>query len=108
MAYVAKHKYARISAQKVRPFADLIRGHSADSALNILRYHPNRGARMVEKVLKSAMANAEDRRAPRVADLIVVDVRIDGGPLSRRWRAKARGMSMTILKRTSHITVELE
>ena len=108
MDYVAKHKYARISAQKVRPFADLIRGHSADSALNILRYHPNRGARMIEKVLKSAMANAEDRRAPKVADLIVADVRIDGGPLSRRWRAKARGMSMTILKRTSHITVVLK
>lgn len=105
--YVAKHKYARISAQKVRPFADLIRGETADEALNILRYHPNRGARMLEKVLQSAMANAQDRRAHNPNRLIVTDVRIDGGPSSRRWRAKARGMSMTIIKRTSHITVEL-
>ena len=105
--YVAKHKYARISARKVRPFADLIRGETADSALNILRYHPNRGARMLEKVLVSAMANARERRAANANHLIVVDVRIDGGPSSRRWRAKARGMSMTMIKRTSHITVEL-
>ena len=105
--YVAKHKYARISAQKVRPFADLIRGETADSALNILRYHPNRGARMLEKVLRSAMANARERRAPNANRLVVIDARIDGGPSSRRWRAKARGMSMTITKRTSHITVEL-
>jgi len=105
--YVAIHKYARISARKVRPFADLIRGETADSALNILRYHPNRGARMVEKVLQSALANAKDKRVPNANNLTVVDARVDGGPSSRRWRAKARGMSMTMIKRTSHITVEL-
>jgi len=105
--YVAKHKFARMSARKIRPFADLIRGETADSALNILRYHPNRGARMVEKVLKSAMANARDRRAHNASGLTVVDARVDGGPSSRRWRPKARGSSMTIIKRTSHITVEL-
>ena len=105
--YVAKHKFARMSARKVRPFADLIRGETVDSALNILRYHPNRGARMIEKVLKSAMANARDRRAPNAHNLTVIDARVDGGPSSRRWRPKARGSSMTIIKRTSHITVEL-
>jgi len=105
--YVAKHKYARMSARKVRPFADLIRGETADSALNILRYHPNRGARMIEKVLRSAMANARDRRAHNANNLTVIDVRVDGGPSQRRWRPKARGSSMTIIKRTSHITVEL-
>jgi len=105
--YVAMHKYARMSAQKIRPFADLIRGETADSALNILRYHPNRGARMIEKVLKSALANAHDRRAHNPSGLIVIEVRIDGGPLSRRWRAKSRGASTTIIKRTSHISVEL-
>ena len=105
--YVAKHKFARISARKVRPFADLIRGETADKALSILRYHPNRGARMLEKVLKSAMANAKDRRAPNSNNLTVVEARVDGAKSSRRWRAKARGMSMTIIKRTSHITVEL-
>ena len=62
--YTAKHKFAVISAQKVRPFANLIRGQYADDAMNILKAYPNRGARLVEKVLKSAMANAEDRNEP--------------------------------------------
>ncbi len=62
MAYQAVHRFARISARKVRPLADLIRGKHADEALDILRYMPQRGARLLEKVLKSAMGNAEDRR----------------------------------------------
>ena len=62
MAYEAVHRFARISARKVRPLADLIRGKFADDALDILRYQPHRGARLLEKVLRSAMANAEDRR----------------------------------------------
>ena len=63
MAYEAVHRFARISARKVRPLADLIRGKHADEALDILRYMPQRGARLLEKVLKSALGNAEDRRA---------------------------------------------
>ncbi len=69
MAYEAVHRFARISARKVRPLADLIRGKFADEALDMLRYQPQRGARMLEKVLKSALGNAEDRRAPNVGDL---------------------------------------
>lgn len=107
MGYQAKHRYARISPRKVRPFADLIRGKRADEALNILRYHPNRGARMLEKVVRSALANAEDRRESNLRDLEVVDVRVDVGPMFRRMRAKARGMSTIIKKRMSHISVEL-
>ena len=72
MAYTATHRFARISARKVRPLADLIRGKLADEALDILKYQPQRGARMLEKVLKSAMGNAEDRRARNVRDLLVV------------------------------------
>ena len=75
MAYEAVHRYARISPRKVRPLADMIRGKFADNALNILRYQPQRGARMLEKVLKSALANAEDRRASRLGDLVVIEVR---------------------------------
>ncbi len=105
MAYEAKHRFARISPRKVRPFADLIRGKSADQALNILRYHPNRGARMLEKVLQSALANAEDRRAPNLGGLLVVDVRVDGGPMIKRMKPKARGMAAIIKKRMSHISV---
>ncbi len=108
MAYEAKHRFARISPRKVRPFADLIRGKSADEALNILRYHPNRGARLLEKVVKSALANAEDRRAANVNRLRVVDVRVDGGPMVKRLRPRARGMSTVIKKRMSHISVALE
>ena len=108
MAYLAKHRFARISPRKVRPLADLIRGKFADEALEILRYHPNRGARMLEKVLKSALANAEDRHAAHLNDLMVVDVRVDGGPMVRRLKPKARGMASVIKKRMSHISVALE
>ena len=71
MAYTAIHRHARISARKVRPLADLIRGKRADDALAILRYQPQRGARLLEKVLKSALGNAEDQRAPNVGGLVV-------------------------------------
>ena len=63
MAYKATHRFARISARKVRPLADLVRGKYADEALDILKYMPHRGARLLEKVIKSALGNAEDRRA---------------------------------------------
>jgi len=108
MAYEAVHRYARISPRKVRLMADMIRGKYADDALNILRLQPNRGARMLEKVLKSAMANAEDRRAEGIDDLVVTDVRVDGGPMFKRMRPRARGMSMIIQKRMSHIKVALD
>ena len=108
MAYEAVHRFARISPRKVRPLADLIRGKYADDALDILRYHPNRGARMLEKVLRSALANAEDRRAAKLNDLMVVDVRVDGGPMFKRLRPKARGMAAVLKKRMSHIRVALE
>jgi large subunit ribosomal protein L22 len=78
MAYTATHRFARISPRKVRSLANLIRGKHADEALDILKYMPHRGARLLEKVLKSALGNAEDRRAPNVADLVVVDARVDG------------------------------
>ena len=108
MAYEAVHRFARISPRKVRPLADLVRGKFADDALNILRLQPNRGARMLEKVLKSALANAEDRRAENLRLLVVTDVRIDGGPMFKRMRPRARGMSMIIQKHMSHIRVALQ
>jgi large subunit ribosomal protein L22 len=108
MAYEAVHRFARISARKVRPLADLIRGKHADEALDILRYQPQRGARLLEKVLKSALGNAEDRRAPNIQNLVVVDVRIDGGPMFKRVRPRARGMAFMIKKRMSHIRVAVD
>ena len=108
MAYTATYRFARISARKVRPLADLVRGKLADEALEILRYQPHRGARMLEKVLHSALSNAEDRRATNLRHLIVTDCRVDGGPMFKRMRPHARGMASVLLKRFSHIHVELE
>ncbi len=108
MAYRATHKHARISPRKVRPLADLIRGKQADEALSILKYQPHRGARMLEKVLKSAMGNAEDRRATQVGRMVVVEARVDGGPMLKRIRPRARGMAFMILKRMSHIHVAVD
>jgi len=108
MAYTATHRHARISATKVRPIADLIRGKRVDDALAILRYQPQRGARMLEKVLKSALGNAEDQRAPNIGGLRVVDARVDGGPMFKRVRPRARGMAHVIKKRFAHIKISIE
>lgn len=105
MAYTAKHSHARISATKVRPLADLVRGKRVDDALAILKVQPHRGARMLEKVIQSAFANAEDRGAPNRAGLRVVEVRVDGGPMFKRVRPRARGMAHVIKKRFAHISV---
>jgi len=94
-----------MSAQKIRPFADLVRGKFADEALELLACYPNRGAKLLAAVIKSAIANAEDLRAQNLADLEVLDVRVDGGPMARRFRPAARGSSRIYRKRSSHITV---
>jgi large subunit ribosomal protein L22 len=103
----ATHRFARISVRKVRPLLDLIRGHYADDALDLLKYMPHRGARMVEQVLKSAMANAEDKGIRNVGALIVVDARGEGGPMFKRLMPRARGMAYLIRRRTAHIQVGL-
>jgi large subunit ribosomal protein L22 len=108
MGYKATHRFARISARKVRALANLVRGKYADEALDILRYMPHRGARLLEKVIKSALGNAEDLRATNVADLQVKDCRIDGGPMFKRIRPQARGMAFVVRRRMAHISVELE
>jgi len=108
MAYSAVHRHVRISARKVRAIADLIRGKKADEALNILRYQTQRGARLLEKVLKSALANAEDRRARDLRNLRVVEARVDGGPMFKRIQPRSRGQAFMILKRTSHIHVSVD
>ena len=113
MAYQASHKYARISSRMVRPLANLVRGKFADEALEILRYQPHRGARMLEKVILSAVGNAQDTEqnsgeSYNVTELVVVDARIDGGPMFKRFQPRSRGQAFTILKRTSHISVVLK
>lgn len=104
----ACHKHARISATKVRPFADMIRGKTVEEGLNALKYLPNRGARVLEQVLQSARANAEDRGARNVDHLPIVEARVDGGPMFKRLQPRARGMAFLIRRRFSHVHVAIE
>ncbi len=108
MGFTATYRFARISPRKVRLMADLVRGKFADEALDLLRFQPHRGARMLEKVIRSALANAEDRRVARLDMLILTDVRVDGGPMFKRMMPRARGMASIIKRRMSHIRVTLE
>lgn len=113
MAFKASHRFIRISARKVRPLATMIRGKFADEALDILKYQPERGARLLEKVLKSALGNAQDPeqnqgRNVRVEQLVVTDARVDGGPMFKRIRPVSRGMAYMIKRRSAHIHVALE
>lgn len=107
MEYRASHRYSDMSARKVRPFADLVRGKSVDEALQLLRFKPNRAARLLEAVLRSAMGNADDRGARDVEDLLVVDARIDDGPMFKRIMPRARGTAFMILRRMCHIHVAI-
>ncbi len=104
----ATHRYARISPTKIRPFADMIRGLSAEQGLLALAFEPNRGARFLEKVLKSAVANAEDRGVRSPDRLKISEARVDGGPMFKRVHARARGMANIIRRRTAHIHVAVD
>lgn len=108
MAYIASHRFARIAATKILPFATLIRGRRAGEAVELLKYVPNRGARMLEKVLKSAMANAEDQGARNVDRMVVVEARANGGPMFKRIMPRARGMAYMIKRRFAHIDVKID
>ena len=105
--YKATHRFARISVLKLRPLLDLIRGKYADDAPDILKYMPHRGARLIEQVLKSAMANAEDKGVRNAGDLVVADARGDGGPMFKRLMPRARGMAYLIRRRSAHIAIGL-
>jgi len=107
MEYKAKHRFADMSARKIRPFATLVRGRAADEALELLRYLPNKSARLLEQVIKSALGNAEDRGARAIDDLVVSEARVDGGPFMKRIMPRARGTAYQIKRRYSHIHVTL-
>jgi len=105
MDFTAKHRFADMNARKIRQFAALIRGRNADEALELLRFYPNRGARLLEAVLKSAVGNAEDQGAIEADDLVVVESRVDGGPIMKRFMPRARGSAFPIKRRYAHIVV---
>ncbi|MFP6680647.1 MAG: 50S ribosomal protein L22 [Gammaproteobacteria bacterium] len=105
MATMARLKNARISAQKVRLVANQIRGMPVDSAINLLTFSNKKAAKIIKKVLESAIANAEHNDAADVDELTVSEIMIDEGTTMKRWRPRARGRANKILKRMSHVTV---
>jgi large subunit ribosomal protein L22 len=100
-------RYIRLSPTKARLIADLIRGKSVAEALSILQYSPQRAARRLEKVLRSAIANAEHNHQVRSFEDLRVGAHIDGGPVMKRIQPRAMGRAFHIRHRTSHITITL-
>ncbi|MFP3937012.1 MAG: 50S ribosomal protein L22 [Phycisphaerae bacterium] len=107
MPWHSQHRFARISPQKARLVAELIRQRDVEDALNVLRFTHNRAGEMVSKVLNSAIANADEAEAD-VDRLFVKEARVDEGPRMRRFRPKDRGRAHMIRKPTSHITVVVD
>src|SRR5438552_18570829 len=103
MDYRASHRFADMSARKVRPFAALIRGRRADEALEALRFLSNKSARLLEQVLKSALGNAEDRGARDIDDLVVNESRVYEGPMMKRSMPLALGTAYPIRRRISYL-----
>jgi len=101
-------KYARISSRKVKIVADLIRGKNVDEALAIVKFTPKAASEVVEKLLKSAIANAENNHGMKSNNLYVAEIYANQGPTLRRIRPAAKGSAVRIRKRTSHITIVLK
>jgi large subunit ribosomal protein L22 len=100
-------KYARISSRKVKIVIDLIRGKSVDEALAIVKFTPKASSEIIEKLLKSAIANAENNHGMAHEKLYVAEVYANQGPTLKRIRPAAKGSAVRIRKRTSHITIVL-
>jgi large subunit ribosomal protein L22 len=107
MQVKAVARYVRISPQKVRMLADAIKGKPVDKALSMLRFMPQKAAGIVEKVLRSAVANADQQPDIDIDSLIVGNLLVDCGPMFKRFQARARGRGTRIIKRSSHVTVIL-
>ena len=101
-------RYVRISPRKARLVTELIKGKPVEEALTILRFVPKKAASLVDKTLRSALANAEQNPNIDVDTLYIKRIFVDGGPTMKRWRARAMGRATKILKRSSHITVILD
>lgn len=105
MQATAVMKYARLSPQKGRLVADLIRGLPVARAIEVLEFSQKKAARELRKTLESAIANAEHNEGADVDELRVARIFVDGGPTLKRSHARAKGRGARIIKRTSHITV---
>jgi large subunit ribosomal protein L22 len=105
MQVAAKLKNARLSPQKGRLIADMVRGKPVGKALNTLKFTPKKGADLMYKVLSSAVANAENNESADIDELKVEIVTVDAAPMLKRFHARAKGRGNRIVKRNSHITV---
>ena len=108
MQVTAHLRYARISPQKCRLVADLVRGQPVGNAIATLKYLPKKGAELVRKVLESAVANAEHNHGADIDELKVSLIHIDTAPVLKRFAARAKGRGTRIVKRSSHITVAVD
>jgi len=108
METVAVAKYIRMSPQKIRLVADLIRGKKVEDALNLLSFTPKASAPLISKLLKSAVANAGQKKGVDIDTLIVKSILVDEGPTMKRFRARAMGRGTSILKRSSHLKIIVE
>jgi len=108
MEITARARYVRISPHKLRLVARTLPGKKVEEALALLLFMPQRGARLVRKVVMSAVANAEQRPQVDVDTLVIKGVQVDGGPSLKRFQPRAMGRVNRIIKRSSHITVVLK
>jgi large subunit ribosomal protein L22 len=108
MPYQASHKFARIAPRKARLIMDLIRGRDVDDAISMLRFSKQRASDMIEKVVRSAVANANETPTPPRNTLFVAKAWVDPGPTIKRFQPKDRGKAYSIKKRTSHLVVFLD
>lgn len=101
-------KYIKVQPRKVRIVADEVRGQAAQKVVDVLRFHPSKGAFYLRKVIVSAMANAQENHNVSPENLRIAAVMVDEGPKTKRIMARAMGRANRILKKTSHITVVVE
>ena len=99
--------YARISSRKVKIVADLMRGKKVEEALSIAKFAPKASSEILEKLLKSAIANAENNHGMNRGNLVVSEIYANQGPTLKRIRPAAKGSAVRIRKRTSHVTIKL-
>ncbi len=107
MTTSATLKFTHLSPQKMRLIADQIRGMSADSAVTLLSFSNKKGAKIIKKVLESAIANAENNDGADIDELKITSVEVNQGPTMKRLRPRARGRADRIIKRTSHLIVKV-
>ena len=103
----AVSKYVRISPRKVHKVIGAVKGKPVENGIQTLKFMPQKAASILEKVVRSAVANADHNADIDIDSLVIRNITADQGPTLKRWKARARGRGTRILKRTSHITVIL-